>query len=109
MADTTALAGRVAVVTGASSGIGRAVAHELAAAGVRVVLAARRAGRLADAVAAIRAAGGEAEAVPTDLRDEAAVERLIDRAVSRHGRLDALVHHAAVRHIRLLGEGRAHE
>src|SRR5207249_6323 len=83
MADTTALAGRVAVVTGASSGIGRAVAHELAAAGVRVVLAARRAGRLAEAVAAIRAARGGAEAVVTDLRREAAVERLVEGALAR--------------------------
>src|SRR5437667_11405077 len=109
MADTTALAGRVAVVTGASSGIGRAVAHELAAAGVRVVLAARRAGRLAEAVAAIRAAGGGAEAVVTDLRDEAAVERLVEGAVARHGRLDALVNNAAVGHIRPVVEGRTEE
>ena len=109
MADTTALAGRVAVVTGASSGIGRAVAHELAAAGVRVVLAARRAGRLAEAVAAIRAAGGGAEAVVTDLRDEAAVERLVEGAVARHGRLDALVNNAAVGHIRPVAEGRTEE
>src|SRR2546425_569354 len=109
MAGTTTLAGRVAVVTGASSGIGRAVAEQLAAAGVRVVLAARRAERLAEAVAAIRAAGGEAEAAVTDLRDEAQVERLIDGAVARHGRLDALVNNAAVGHIRPVAEGRSAE
>src|SRR5207247_11305054 len=109
MAGTTTLAGRVAVVTGASSGIGRAVAEQLAAAGVRVVLAARRAERLAEAVAAIRAAGGEAEAAVTDLRDEAQVERLIDGAVARHGRLDALVNDAAVGHIRPVAEGRSAE
>ncbi len=109
MAGTTTLAGRVAVVTGASSGIGRAVAEQLAAAGVRVVLAARRAERLAEAVAAIRAAGGEAEAAVTDLRDEAQVERLIDGAVARHGRLDALVNNAAVGYIRPVAEGRSEE
>src|SRR5207245_9653719 len=109
MAGTTTLAGRVAVVTGASSGIGRAVAEQLAAAGVRVVLAARRAERLAEAVAAIRAVGGEAEAAVTDLRDEAQVERLIDGAVARHGRLDALVNNAAVGHIRPVTAGRSEE
>src|SRR5438094_5829645 len=109
MAGTTTLAGRVAVVTGASSGIGRAVAEQLAAAGVRVVLAARRAERLAEAVAVIRAAGGEAEAGVTDLRDEAQVERLIDGTVARHGRLDALINNAAVGHIRPVAEGRSEE
>src|SRR5206468_2420057 len=69
----------------------------------------RRAARLAEAVAAIRAAGGEAEAAVTDLRDEAQVERLIDGAVARHGRLDALVNDAAVGHIRPVAEGRSAE
>jgi len=109
MAGAPTLAGRVAVVTGASSGIGRAVAHELAAAGMRVVLAARRAGRLDEAVAAIHAAGGSAEAVATDLRDEAQVERLIDGAAARHGRLDVLVNNAAVGYIRPVAEGRSEE
>jgi NADP-dependent 3-hydroxy acid dehydrogenase YdfG len=104
-----ALGGRVGVVTGASSGIGAAVARELAAAGMRVVIAARRAERLAGVAAAIRAAGGEADAVPTDMRDEAQVERLVDGAARRHGRLDALVNNAAVGHIRTVAEGRTDE
>src|SRR5207302_1583504 len=75
----------------------------------RVPRAARRAERLAGAVAAIRAVGGEAEAAVTDLRDEAQVERLIDGAVARHGRLDALVNNAAVGHIRPVAAGRSEE
>src|SRR5437016_13282511 len=109
MAGTTALAGRVAVVTGGRSGIGREVAQERAAAGGRVVPAARRAGRLTEAVAAIRASGGEAEAVVTDLRDETQVERLIEGAAARHGRLDALINNAAVGHIRPVAAGRSEE
>ncbi len=103
------LAGRVVVVTGASSGIGAAVARELGAAGAVVVLGARRADRLNAVAAAIRAAGGEADAVPTDMRDEAQVERLIDGAAARHGRLDALVNNAAVGHVRTVAEGRTEE
>src|SRR5205823_8977257 len=63
----------------------------------------------AAAVSAIHAAGGAAEAAVTDLRDEAQVERLIDGAVARHGRLDALVNNAAVGYIRLVAEGRSEE
>lgn len=102
------LAGRVGVVTGASSGIGAALALELAAAGMRVVIGARRAERLTAVAAAVRAAGGEAHAVPTDVRDEAAVERLVD-AAARLGRLDALVNNAAVGHVRTVAEGRSEE
>jgi len=104
-----ALTRRVAIVTGASSGIGAAVARELAHAGMRVVLAARRADRLAKVAATIRQAGGEADEVVTDLRDAAQVERLVDGAAGRHGRLDALVNNAAVGHIRLVSEGRSEE
>lgn len=103
------LAGRVGVVTGASAGVGAAVARILAGEGMRVVLAARRAERLAEVVAAIHAAGGEAEAVPTDMRDETAVARLIDGAAARHGRLDAVVNNAATGHVRLVAEGRSEE
>src|SRR5437867_856066 len=93
---TSPLAGRVAVVTGASSGIGAATARALAAAGVRVVLGARRADRLAAIQAEIERAGGTAAIVTTDLRDATQVARLVDTAVERFGQLDALVNNAAV-------------
>jgi NAD(P)-dependent dehydrogenase (short-subunit alcohol dehydrogenase family) len=84
------LAGRVALVTGASRGIGAATAEAIAAAGARVVLAARDSEAL-DAIAAdIRSAGGEAMAVPTDVSKPAEVERLI-AAAERTGPLAALV------------------
>src|SRR5581483_322698 len=103
------LAGRVAVVTGASSGIGAAVAREIAAAGMRVVIGARRGDRLEAVVAAIRAAGGVADAVVADMRDERQIEHLIDAAVARHDRLDALVNNAAIGHVRMVEDGRTDE
>ncbi len=103
------LSERVGVVTGASTGIGAAVARELAAAGMAVVLGARRAGRLAAVCEEIRARGGRAEFLATDVRDEGQVEALVAAAVDRHGRLDALVNAAAVGMVRPLAEGRAQE
>lgn len=100
-----ALAGRVGVITGASAGIGAAVARALAAAGMRVVLGARRAERLAGVCGEICAAGGTAEAVATDLRDEVQVERLIGTAIERHGRLDTLVNNAAIGTLRTIADG----
>lgn len=84
------LAGRVAVVTGASRGIGAATAEAIAAAGGRVVLAARDSGALDAIAAGIRSAGGEVTAVPTDVRKPADVERLV-AAAGRAGPLAALV------------------
>ncbi len=84
------LAGRVAAITGGSSGIGLAIGHALARAGVTVMLGARRADRLEQAVAGIRAAGGTAEAVVMDVTCEADVERLVSRAQAS-GRLDIMV------------------
>ena len=103
------LAGRVGVVTGASSGIGAATARALAAAGMAVVLGARRIERLTAVCAEIREAGGVADALATDLRDEAQVTALVDAAVARHGRLDALVNNAATGVIRLVEDGRVDE
>lgn len=103
------LDGRVGIITGASSGIGAAAAKALAAAGMRVVLGARRQDGLAATCGAIRAAGGTAEYVLTDMRDEAQVERLISTAIERFGQLDALVNNAAYGVVRTIPEGRTEE
>jgi len=82
---------RVAVITGASSGIGLATAQRLAADGIAVVLGARRADRLDEAVRGIREAGGRAEAVVMDVTSEPDVLRLADRAREAFGGLDIMV------------------
>ncbi|SEB88825.1 SDR family oxidoreductase [Streptomyces sp. TLI_105] len=88
-------AGRTYLVTGGGSGIGRAIALALAAAGARVTVAGRTPQRLDETVALIEKAGGEALAVPTDVRDPEAVDALVAAAVERFGRLDGLVNNAA--------------
>src|SRR5690349_13812193 len=89
------LAGRLALVTGASRGIGAATAEAIAAAGARVVLAARDRAALDAVVDRIREAGGEASAVTTDVSSASDVERLFDE-VHAAGPLEALVCAAAV-------------
>ena len=103
------LADRVGVVTGASSGIGAATAVALAEAGMGVVLGARRAAALGAVRDRIRQAGGRAEAIATDLRDPDQVTTLVNAAVDRFGRLDALVNNAAIGHLRPIAEGRIDE
>jgi NAD(P)-dependent dehydrogenase (short-subunit alcohol dehydrogenase family) len=98
------LAGKVAVVTGASAGIGRATALALARAGARVLVTARRAERLEALAQEIRAAGGEAVAVPGDIARREHVRIVIGSAIERLGRLDILVNNAGLGHYAPLAE-----
>ncbi len=96
MSDAPPLAGRIALVTGASRGIGAATARELARLGAHVVLAARTQGALEEVDDAIRAAGGSATLLPLDLADGESVDRVGPSLHARFGRLDVLVHAAGV-------------
>lgn len=87
---------KVIIVTGASSGIGLATARLLAAEGASLVLSGRRADTLAELCAEIAAAGGEAEAVPGDVRDEDTARALVGTAEDRFGGLDAAFNNAGV-------------
>ena len=89
------LSGRVAIVTGASRGIGRAIAEQYARAGARVVLSSRRQDTLDEAAREIRAAGGEALGIAAHSGDKEALKALAQATVERFGRLDILVNNAA--------------
>ncbi|MEY9857898.1 NADP-dependent 3-hydroxy acid dehydrogenase YdfG [Catenulispora sp. GAS73] len=93
---TRRLDGTVALVTGASSGIGQATAAELAREGASVALVGQRADRLTDLAAQITAAGGKALALPTDVTDAGAVAEAVERTAEELGRLDILVNNAGV-------------
>jgi NAD(P)-dependent dehydrogenase (short-subunit alcohol dehydrogenase family) len=107
MASELSLAGKVAVVTGASRGIGRATAIALARAGADVVVAARTAqegqarlpGTIEETAQEVQALGRKALAVPTDLTRDEQVEELVQRTLATFGRVDVLVNNAAVNYM----------
>lgn len=92
--EPSPLAGHVVVLTGASEGIGRALALELARRGLCLVLAARNQQRLEEVARAVEAAGSAALVVPTDVLDPAQCRALIDATVARFGSLDVLINNA---------------
>ena len=90
------LSGRVAVVTGGNGGIGLGMAKGMAAAGATIVVAGRDAAKNSAAVKELKAAGGQARAIPVDVLQEASCHALIDQTVKAHGRLDILVNNAGM-------------
>jgi NADP-dependent 3-hydroxy acid dehydrogenase YdfG len=93
---TDNIAGKVIVITGASSGMGAAAARHLAAKGANIVVAARRAERIETLVAEITKSGGNAVAVATDVTQLDDMQRLVDTAVQTFGRIDVLINNAGI-------------
>ena len=95
-ADRFSMKGKVAIVTGGSRGIGRAIAEALAGAGAAVTVAGRNRERAEEVAGAINSAGGKAVGVPADVSKAADVARLMQTTVERFGRLDILVNNAGI-------------
>jgi len=95
VADSFDLSGKVAIVTGASRGIGKSIAAEFARAGAKVALASRKQDALDEAAKEIRRHGGEAIGIAAHGGDKVALNALVDKTVSQYGRLDILVNNAA--------------
>jgi NAD(P)-dependent dehydrogenase (short-subunit alcohol dehydrogenase family) len=102
--ETQGLSGAAALVTGASRGLGRALAGELARRGARVAMVARGRDALEEAAAGIRAAGGQAHAVPADVAHKDAIYPLVGLAQDRVGPIDLLIHNASALGPTPLGE-----
>jgi NADP-dependent 3-hydroxy acid dehydrogenase YdfG len=98
VATDAVLSGRTAVVTGASSGIGRAIAEALGTSGAHVVLGGRTPGPMADSVTRIEAGGGSAEAHVVDVRQVDQLRGLVAQATQSTGRLDIMVNNAGLSH-----------
>ena len=96
------LSGQVAIVTGASQGLGKAVAIALGANGATVACVARNAEKLAGTVSEIEAAGGKAQAISCDVTDRAATAETIKKVADEHGRLDILVNNAGITRDKLM-------
>src|SRR5437660_4142014 len=90
------IAGKVVVITGASSGLGEATARLLSAEGATVVLGARRVDRLQSLADELTKRGGKALIVATDVTDRAQVKRLVDAAVETYGRIDVMINNAGL-------------
>ena len=90
------LAGKVAVITGASSGIGRATLELFGREGAKVIGAARTESKLQEGLDAVHAAGGEGMIVPVDLEDTSSQERIVSQALDAYGQVDVLVNNAGV-------------
>ncbi len=95
MTDLFDLSGRVAVITGASRGIGKAIALQFAGAGAKVVLSGRKQEALDEVSGEIRSAGGEATGIAAHNGDKSALKSLIEQTLSHYGKLDILVNNAA--------------